>query len=142
MGLMSEAQRAGRWSQEVTRDGDSDDSAMQWALSSLSHGGVYRHLKPRSHWRTQTGCGPVTRQRELSRVSQERFSVKREQDVVVEPEHADESGRDGQEIAIFCARNEQPRQLQALVKASARVGAQARQQHHGGAPHRADRSGN
>ena len=54
MGLMSEAQRAGRWSQRVTRDGDSDDSAMQWALSSLSHGGVYRHLKPRSHWRTQT----------------------------------------------------------------------------------------
>ena len=54
MGLMSEAQRAGRWSQEVTRDGDSDDSAMQWALSSLSHGGVYRHLKPRTHWRTQT----------------------------------------------------------------------------------------
>ena len=42
MGLMSEAQRAGRWSQEVTRDGDSDDSAMQWALSSLSHGGLYR----------------------------------------------------------------------------------------------------
>ena len=54
MGLMSEAQRAGRWSQEVTRDGDSDDSAMQWALSSLSHGGVYRHLKPRYHRRTQT----------------------------------------------------------------------------------------
>ena len=54
MGLMSEAQRAGRWSQEVTRDGDSDDSAMQWALSSLSHGGVYRHLKPRTHWRTET----------------------------------------------------------------------------------------
>ena len=91
MGLMSEAQRAGRWSQKATRDGDSDDSAMQWALSSLSHGGVYRHLEPRSHRRTQTGCGPVTRQRELSRVSQERFSVKREQDVVVEPEHADES---------------------------------------------------
>ena len=57
MGLMSEAQRAGRWSQRVTRDGDSDDSAMQWALSSLSHGGVYRHLEPRSHRRTQTGCG-------------------------------------------------------------------------------------
>ena len=48
MGLMSKAQRAGRWSQEVTRDGDSDDSAMQWALSSLSHGGVYRHRTPRS----------------------------------------------------------------------------------------------
>ena len=55
MGLMSEAQRAGRWSQKATRDGDSDDSAMQWALSSLSHGGVYRHLEPRSHRRTQTG---------------------------------------------------------------------------------------
>ena len=54
MGLMSEAQRAGRWSQKATRDGDSDDSAMQWALSSLSHGGVYRHLKPRYHRRTQT----------------------------------------------------------------------------------------
>ena len=48
MGLMSEAQRAGRWSQEVTRDGDSDDSAMQWALSSLSHGGLYRHRRPRT----------------------------------------------------------------------------------------------
>ena len=48
MGLMSEAQRAGRWSQEVTRDGDSDDSAMQWALSSLSHGGLYRHRRPRA----------------------------------------------------------------------------------------------
>ena len=58
MGLMSEAQRAGRWSQEVTRDGDSDDSAMQWALSSLSHGGVYRHLKPRYHRRTQTRTIP------------------------------------------------------------------------------------
>ena len=86
MGLMSEAQRAGRWSQKVTRNGESDDSAMQWALSSLSHGGVYRHLEPRSHQRTQTGCGPVTRQRELSRVSQERSLVKREQDVVVEIE--------------------------------------------------------
>ena len=48
MGLMSEAQRAGRWSQRVTRDGDSDDSAMQWALSSLSHGGLYRHRRPRT----------------------------------------------------------------------------------------------
>ena len=47
MGLMSEAQRAGRWSQKVTRDGESDDSAMQWALSSLSHGGLYRLSKPR-----------------------------------------------------------------------------------------------
>ena len=52
MGLMSEAQRAGRWSQKVTRDGESDDSAMQWALSSLSHGGLYRHRRPR----TQTHC--------------------------------------------------------------------------------------
>ena len=67
--------------------------------------------------------------------------MKREQDVVVEPEHADESGGDGQEIAIFCARNEQPRQLQALVEARSRVGAQARRQRHGGTPHRADRSG-
>ena len=48
MGLMSEAQRAGRWSQKATRDGDSDNSAMQWALSSLSHGGLYRHRTPRA----------------------------------------------------------------------------------------------
>ena len=54
MGLMSKAQREGRWIQKATRDGESDDSAMQWALSSLSHGGVYRHLKPRYHRRTQT----------------------------------------------------------------------------------------
>ena len=56
MGLMSEAQRAGRWSQKATRDGESDDSAMQWALytlSSLSHGGVYRHRR-QEHLRTQT----------------------------------------------------------------------------------------
>ena len=89
MGLMSEAQRAGRWSQEVTRDGDSDDSAMQWALSSLSHGGLYRHRRP-SLGELRQAVGTVTASTRAVPSIARRF-LRRERDVIVKRERAEAS---------------------------------------------------